>query len=113
MTLQSNLSNVINAIRKTRGLTITEFSEELGISRSAMQTLLNGKCNPRMDTLEQISDRLNVDPSILISSNFSEEEWKLIFLFFNGIDAFCQLSEEDKRNAATLICELLHVFMKK
>ena len=44
------MKNKIEEIRKERGLSITEFSDELNISRSALQAILLCKANPRMDT---------------------------------------------------------------
>ena len=55
MTLQKNMSNMMNAIRTSRKQSIAEFSEELGISRSSTQELLKGTGNPRMDTVEHLS----------------------------------------------------------
>ena len=112
MSSQENLSNLLNAVRKTRKLTITEFSEELDISRTSMQTLLSGKCNPRLDTVERIANHLKIDPALLVSSTFSEEQWQVIFYLFNGIDAFSDLTDERKHKAISLIHELLDVFLE-
>ena len=55
MSLQQNLSNFMNTIRLSRNQSITEFAEEIGVSRSEMQHILKGTCNPRIDTLKSVS----------------------------------------------------------
>lgn len=42
MSLQQNLSNFMNTIRLSRNQSITEFAEEIGVSRSEMQHILKG-----------------------------------------------------------------------
>lgn len=112
MSSQENLSNLLSAVRTTRKLTLTEFAEELDISRTSLQTLLSGKCNPRLDTVERIANHLKIDPALLVSSSFSEEQWKVIFYLFNAIDAFSNLPDARKREASELIQGLINVFYK-
>ena len=68
MAMCKNLADRLNAIRKERNLSITEFSEELGIARSSLQSLLNGTGNPRTDTIEYIANQLGTDPVWLLSA---------------------------------------------
>ena len=49
MAICENLAHRLHAIRTERGMTITEFSELLGIARSSLQQILSGRGNPRMD----------------------------------------------------------------
>ena len=63
MTICENLGSYLNGIRKASGKSITELSDELGISRSSLQSILNGTGNPRSDTLEHIAARLGIDLS--------------------------------------------------
>lgn len=68
MAMCENLARRLNEIRKKRGLSITEFSEELDISRSSLQSILLCKGNPRTDTIEHIARKLGVSPISLLSS---------------------------------------------
>lgn len=68
MAICDNLRDNLNRIKSDTGLSITAFSEWLGIARSSMQALLNGTGNPRCDTLEQIAAVLHMDCAALISS---------------------------------------------
>ena len=67
MTLTDNLAQQLNTIRRKRGLSVVEFAEMLGVSRSSLQSLLNGSGNPRTDTIEYIAQQLDTDPLALLS----------------------------------------------
>lgn len=69
MDMKTNLAHRLREIRQQKGLSITEFSEELEIARSSLQSLLSGDGNPRTDTIEHIANRLGVDPISLLSDS--------------------------------------------
>ncbi len=73
MAICKNLAQHLNEIRKERQLTISEFSEELGISRSSLQALLNGTGNPRADTIEYLAHQLHADTIWLLSAQKDEQ----------------------------------------
>ena len=86
MAICENLGDNLRRIRNDSGLSITKFSELLGIARSSLQNLLNGTGNPRCDTLEQIASVLGMDCAALISSpplqelQLSEQQQKDLIL---------------------------------
>ena len=106
MTLQQNLSNTMKAIRSIRKISITEFSEEIGVSRSEAQGILRGTSNPRLDTIQCIADNLNIDPLVLISSS-SETQLEVSLLLLKSFDFFSKLSSEEQKEAARLLNEFL------
>lgn len=106
MILQQNLANILQAIRDTQKVSLTELSEVLNISRSTLQNILNGTCNLRMDTIEQIASRLEVNPALLVSSSFTERQWESILFLFHGIESFSSLPREKKQEAAILLYRL-------
>lgn len=63
---KAHLSETLRKIMEAQKLTHVEFSEELGISKSALCEYIRGKRNPRLDTLEEISGRLKMSPSELL-----------------------------------------------
>ena len=73
MTMCENLARKLRKIKEERGLSVAEFSEELGISRSALQSILTGKGNPRTDTIEHIAKKLNTSPVLLLMSSCDME----------------------------------------
>lgn len=97
----------MNALRISRRQSITEFSEELGISRSSMQELLKGNGNPRMDTVEHIAQRLQIEPAALLSCSFSQGQMETLLLLLQSLDVFSALSEEKRKRAAVLLQELI------
>ena len=100
VTLQQNLSNFMNAIRSSRKQSITEFANEIGISRSEMQQILKGSCNLRIDTVKYIADKLTVDPLILLFPSYSKSQQEFALLLLNKLFAFSKVPLEMQDVAA-------------
>ena len=79
MAMCDNLARQLNEIRKARGLSITEFAEELNISRSTLQSILLCNGNPRTDTIEHIAEKLQIDPVSLLAAPPDDQQisWSL------------------------------------
>ena len=73
MDLNKNFSTILNIIKSERQKSMTEFSEELEISRSALQEYLSGSGNPNLTTIEHIAQKLNVSPCFLLLGDFKED----------------------------------------
>lgn len=97
----------MNAIRTSRNQSIAEFSEELGISRSSAQDLLNGRGNPRMDTIEHIASRLRISPLLLLSCPYSEEQIQNILILLFLIKRISRLSDRKKTEFLSLLQKLI------
>ena len=67
MNIQKNIAATLKAAMAERDLTLVEFAEEIGIARTSLQGYLKEESNPRADTIELLSERLNISPSALIS----------------------------------------------
>ncbi len=67
MAMCDNLAHWLNKIRRQRGLSVSEFANELEIARSSLQSMLNGTANPRANTIEHIAGKLSVNPISLLS----------------------------------------------
>lgn len=67
MSLSSNFSKNLSSMRKSCNSTLTEFAEEISVSRSYLQSALKGSCNPTLDTVEHIAEKLQVAPDLLLS----------------------------------------------
>lgn len=67
MNIQKNIAATLKAAMAERNLTLVEFAEEIGIARTSLQGYLREESNPRADTIELLSQRLNISPSALIS----------------------------------------------
>ena len=67
MKIQKNIAATLKNAMAERDLTLVEFAEEIGIARTSLQGYLKENSNPRADTIELLSERLNISPSALIS----------------------------------------------
>jgi transcriptional regulator with XRE-family HTH domain len=65
--IQKNIAATLKAAMAEKDLTLVEFAEEIGIARTSLQGYLKEESNPRADTIELLSERLNISPSELIS----------------------------------------------
>lgn len=63
---RQRLGENLIAIRKTSGLTKVDFALQLGISRVLLDLIESGNSNLKLSTLEQIAERLGVQPWELI-----------------------------------------------
>ena len=67
MTIQKNISLKIRSALELSNLTLAEFAERLGISRSSLQEYLKEDANPRIDTVELLAEKLGYTPLELMS----------------------------------------------
>lgn len=52
---------------KVQGITLNELSERTGVSRVSMSGIATGKQKPSFDTLEKLSEALNVEVAELFA----------------------------------------------
>lgn len=107
MNLQQNLSNYLNAIRRHKNQSLTEFSQEIGVARSTLQELLRGTGNPRLDTIQVMADGLGVHSMELLSSEYSQQQIQFAYILLETIKTFSSLPKEKKTTAAYLFHELI------
>ena len=68
MGVQQNMADIMRVIKQRENLSMTEFSEELGISYSTLQEYLNAQGNPTILMVEHIAHKLKLSPAALIWS---------------------------------------------
>lgn len=64
---RKTLGVVISRLRTERGLSQEKFSGLVGISRSHLTMIENGKKTVRLDTLWRLADALEIKPSQLVA----------------------------------------------
>ena len=106
MALTDNLANHLNQIRRRRGLSVAEFAEELGVSRSSLQSMLNGTGNPRTDTIEYIARQLGTNPLFLLLPANLEDAHHVAEVLAKAICTTAQLPPERKH---LLLARLLEI----
>ena len=57
----------VRRFRKARGLTQVELSQRLGVEQSQVSQIENGKFAVNLDTLDRLSDALEIAPSGLLA----------------------------------------------
>ena len=112
VTLQQNLSNFMNAIRSSRKQSITEFANQIGISRSEMQQILKGSCNLRIDTVKYIADNLKIDPALLLFPSYSEVQYEFALLILHILDTFSKIPKDKQTDAANNFHQLLLIMIE-
>lgn len=111
MTLRENFTDSMNAIFETRHCTLSEFAEELSISRSCLQEILKGRSNPTLETVELIASQLGMEPFCLFA--YSGQQLSGICLISQFVNHSFELSEEDALEVNAAIETLSRILMKK
>jgi len=110
MEIQKNMSNIMNAIKESRRQSLTEFSEELEISRSSLQQLLDGTGNPSLHTIEHISQKLGIAPAALLLDPLEQSQQQITLLLLQTIDAVSKLDPEKRKLFAELFQQMIRLW---
>ena len=110
MSIQNNIAAVMRELKKQSGKSMTEFSEQLEISRSALQEYLAGTGNPSVTTVEHIAEKLNIDPVVLFSASFSTDQLDILLLLLNTVQSLDKLSPEQRTHFAELFLEMVSLW---
>ena len=110
MDLNKNLSTILNIIKSERQKSMTEFSEELEISRSALQEYLSGSGNPNLTTIEHIAQKLNVSPCFLLLGDFKEDQLCVFLKMIDILSLLSDLPPEKRKRFAELLFEIISLW---
>ena len=108
--MQQNMSNVIRTLKELNKKSMSEFAEELEISRSTLQEYLSGTGNPRLSTVEHLAKKLQINPIFLVSGLYENQQLEVILLLLNAIEPVAMLSKEKKERMAELIMEIVSLW---
>jgi len=104
--LQENIAVNMRAIMERQQKSLTEFSEELGISRNALYGYIRCKGNPSIATVEHIAEKLEVDPAALMGL-FALDRQEAAFWLLDTIKEVAALTEEKRRRFTELFAEMV------
>ena len=110
MDLNKNLSTILNIIKSERQKSMTEFSEELEISRSALQEYLSGSGNPNLTAIEHIAQKLNVSPCFLLLGDFKEDQLCVFLKMIDILSLLSDLPPEKRKRFAELLFEIISLW---
>ena len=86
----------MRAIMVKQNKSLTDFSEELGISRTALYDYLRAKGNPSAATIEHISEKLGVHPISLLVGLEDNDNLGIILLLLEMIQSIAVLPEKKR-----------------
>lgn len=107
MILQRNLSVFLRAIRASRNLSVAVFARQLGIARASLQSLLQGKGNPRLNTVEYLAEQLHIRPEALVFCTMQQQSVEATLLLRRLLDMMGLLPEEKQYRFVSLLSELI------
>lgn len=110
MDLNKNLAAILNTVKSERRKSMTEFSEELEISRSALQKYLSGAGNPNLTTIEHIAQKLSISPYFLLLGDFSEEQLNAFLKMTDILSLLSDLPPEKRKRFAELLFEMISLW---
>lgn len=110
MGIQHNMATIIRLIMQQRQKTLAEFSEELEISRSALQAYLREEGNPSISTVEHLAKKLDVDPAVLVTGLFEPDQAKITLMLFEIIRDVAELPEDKKQQFGERIAAVIELW---
>ena len=113
MSLATNLAKNLKAIKESRKKSLTEFAEDLCISRSCLQDVLKGERNVQMATVNQIAICLGISAADLLQDPYSSNQLSQAVLLLEALDSYQKLSNEDRMAAAELFHQLILLLDKE
>ena len=102
----NRLSDNLKAYQTTKKKTLAEFSEELGIARSTVQSIM-ADGNTTVDTLIRLADALHTSLDDLVFGELPIKRLDDIQHFLKNIGWFTKLSPQQQRKFRYHLCELL------
>lgn len=110
MSLQENIAETMRVIMKQQNKSLTEFSEELEVSRSAMQDYIKAKGNPSAKTIEHIANKLGITPIALMAGLTVPEQREITVQLLNTFQMVSELPEEKRIRFAELFLEMVKLW---
>lgn len=106
MDLQENMAKYIRSVMERENKSYSELAEELGISRNSLYSYGTGTGNPTLSTVGQLSEKMEVNPAILLGlPNLDREE--ALRRIMEIIQDVKELTEEGRRRFAELFLEMV------
>ena len=110
MGLQKNIAAYIRDIMKREHKSLTEFSEELGISRNTLYDYSIGEGNPTILMLEHIAEKLGIDPASLILGVLDLDQREALLLLMDTTQSVAKLTEGKRLRFAELLLEMVKLW---
>lgn len=110
MGLMESLSENVKNLRRASGLTLEEYAEEVGISKTTLQEIASGNGNPTAQTMEAIARYHNLPP-VYLFMDYKKSELEVTELLLRNLRMFDGLTGSRWLEALEHIHALLHLFL--
>ena len=108
MDIKDNFATNLKNIRLTRGASLLEFADEIGISKSTLHKIEKGDINPTLSLINQVSDNLHIPATnLLLAPSYTPSELVIIKRLLSDIELFTRLSENQQKKVAALFKEII------
>lgn len=113
MELNENLAATIRAYMRRKRMSLTDFADELGISRGSLYDYINARGNPSFATVEQISRSLGISPTALLAGVTGPDRREIVLLLLDTLQGVSELPEEDRVQMAELFLRMVKLWSKE
>lgn len=111
MNLHESIAEAIRRIMKERNKSLTEFAQELDISKNALYSYLRGDGNPSISTLEGIAKKLEIEPAALLLGVLDRgDRQKIAMAILETFQNVALLPEERRMRFAELFLEMMKLW---
>jgi len=107
----SNFRQNLAALKEARALSLAEFSEELGIPKSTLQSVL-GSGQTTLDTACRISNAAGISLSALTGSALPADRFEILNGFLKQFTWFSEQDSADQRKVANAFAAIFEVLEK-
>ncbi len=106
-----NFAKNLASIQKLREYSLVEFSKEIGVPKSTLQSVLeNG--HTTLDTAIRISEGLNIPLDTLLSEDFLSKKIDILHGFIKSFNWFSSLSADDQKIVVFHLTKILEVIQE-
>ena len=105
-----NIANNVKKILKQQRKTMTEFSEEIGISRTTLQSIIKRK-NMSLNTAIQISDGLGIPIDILAKNEHICTSFNMADIWVQCMECYATLPKEKQSKFLYHFTKCMEVLM--
>ena len=106
MDIRDNFATNLKNIRLTRGASLLEFADEIGISKSTLHKIEKGDINPTLSLINQVSDNLHIPATdLLLEPSYTPSELVIIKRLLSDIELFvcCMLVRRKAKESSNII----------
>lgn len=112
ISIQENLAASIRFMMEVRRQSLTEISEKAEISRSMMQEYVKARGNPSLATIEHLAEKLDVDPTALLTGMLGMEQTECALPLLGVIQQVAELEQEQRIRFTELFLEMVQILSK-